>query len=184
MPLSHCCHIFSVVVCLRRLYYHILSSITYIYIPRIVGPCFYHWCSVCGFCKWSDTLRPVGGVRLFADYTISLSSLCRPIWRRWTTKMLVRYMLPSVCLRLRQFSPLSFMPYMGLWRCVSSVYPVLLWWSWECVLYLIIIIKPEVWIINYCLGLGHETMVCAVCRTMFLAISSPGMSLKQNVNRI
>ena len=41
-------------------------------------------------------------------------------------------------------------------------------WSRECVLYLIIIIKPEVWIINHCLGLGHETMVCAVCLTMFL----------------
>ena len=25
----------------------------------------------------------------------------------------------------------------------------------------------EVWIVNHCLGLGHETMVCAVCLTMF-----------------
>ena len=50
---------------------------------------------------------------------------------------------------------------------MSSAYPILLWWSRECVLYLIIIIKPEVWIINHCLGLGHETMVCAVCLTMF-----------------
>ena len=54
-----------------------------------------------------------------------------------------------------------------IWGCVSSAYPIL-WWSRECVLYLIIIIKPEVWIINHCLGLGHETMVCAVCLTMFL----------------
>ena len=54
------------------------------------------------------------------------------------------------------------------WGCVSSAYPILLWWPRECVLYLIIIIKPEVWIINHCLGLGHETMVCAVCLTMFL----------------
>ena len=54
-----------------------------------------------------------------------------------------------------------------IWGCVSSAYPILLWWSRECVLYLIIIIKPEVWIINHCLGLGHETMVCAVCLTMF-----------------
>ena len=23
--------------------------------------------------------------------------------------------------------------------------------------------KLEVWTINHCLGLGHETMVCAVC---------------------
>ena len=55
-----------------------------------------------------------------------------------------------------------------IWGCVSSAYPILLWWSRECVLYLIIIIKPEVWVINQCLGLGHETMVCAVCLTMFL----------------
>ena len=57
-----------------------------------------------------------------------------------------------------------------IWGCVSSAYPILLWWSRECVLYLIIIIKPEVWIINHCLGLGHETMVCVVCLTMFLWI--------------
>ena len=70
-------------------------------------PCFHYWCSVYGICKWSDTLWPVGRVRLFADYTISLSSLCRLIWKHWTTKMLVRYMMPSVCLRLRQLSQLS-----------------------------------------------------------------------------
>ena len=105
------------VVCLRWLYYHILSSI--LYISGTLGPCFHYWCSVYGICKWSDTLWPVGRVRSFADNTISLPSLCRPIWRHWTTKMLVGYMLPSVCLRLRQFSPLSFIQCMGL--CVSSL---------------------------------------------------------------
>ena len=45
-----------------------------------------------------------------------------------------------------------------------------LWWSWECVLDLIIIIKPEVRIVNHCLWLGYETMVCAVCLTMFLQL--------------
>ena len=83
------------------------SVIYYIYIPGTLGPCFHYWCSVYGICKWSDTLWPVGRVRLFADYTISLSSLCRLIWKHWTTKMLVRYMMPRVCLRLRQFSQLS-----------------------------------------------------------------------------
>ena len=78
-----------------------------------------HWCSVYGICKRSDTFWPAGRVRLFADYTISLSSLCRLIWRLWTNKMLVRYMLPSVCLRLRLFSQLSFIQYMGL--CVFSL---------------------------------------------------------------
>ena len=95
------------------------SVIYYIYIPGKLGLCFHFWCSVYGICKWSDTLWPVGRVRLFADCTISLSSLCRPIWRHWTTKMLVMYMLPSVCLRLRQFSRLSFIQYMGL--CVFSL---------------------------------------------------------------
>ena len=78
-----------------------------VFIPGTLGTCFHYWCSVSGICKWSDTLWPVGRVRLFADYTISLSSLCRLIWKHWTTKMLVRYMMPSVCLRLRQFSQLS-----------------------------------------------------------------------------
>ena len=91
----------------------------YIYIQGALGPCFHYWCSVYGICKLSDTLWPVRRVRLFADYTISLSSLCRLIWRHWTTKMLVRYMLPSVCLRLRQLSQLSFIQYMGL--CVFSL---------------------------------------------------------------
>ena len=48
----------------------------------------------------------------------SLSSLWRLIWRHWTNTMLVMYMLPSVCLRLRLFSQLSFIQYMGL--CVIS----------------------------------------------------------------
>ena len=138
-----------------------------------LGPCFnylcsVYWCSVYGICKWSDTLWPAGRVRLFADYTIPLSSLCRLIWRHWDNKSLVRYMLPNVCLRMRQFSQLFFIQYMG--GGGSSAHPILLWWSWECVLYLIIIIKSEVWIINHCLGLGHETMVCAVCLTMFLSM--------------
>ena len=38
------------------------------------------------------------------------------------------------------------------------------------ILYLIIIIKSEVWTITHCLGLGHETMVCAVCLFVFLWI--------------
>ena len=38
-----------------------------------------------------------------------------------------------------------------------------------CVLHLtVIIIKAEILIITHCLGLGHETVVCAVCLTMLL----------------
>ena len=100
------------------------SVIYYIYISGTLGLCFnylcsVYWCSVYGICKRSDTLWPAGHVRLFVYYTISLSSLCRLIWRHWTNKMLVRCMLPSVCLRLRLFSQLSCLQYMGL--CVFSL---------------------------------------------------------------
>ena len=95
------------------------SVIYYIHISGTLGSCFnywcsVYWCSVYGIRKWSDTLWTAGRVRLCADYTISSSSLCKLIWRNWISKMLVRYMLPSVCLRLRQFTSLSFIQYMGL----------------------------------------------------------------------
>ena len=95
------------------------SVIYYIYIPGTRGPCFHYWCSVYGICKRSDTLWPVGRVCLFADYTISLSSLCRLIWRHWTTKMLARYMLPSVSEIKTILSMIFFIQYMGL--CVFSL---------------------------------------------------------------
>ena len=62
----------------------------------------------------------------------------------WTSKMLVRYI------------QLSFMQYMGL--CVISLPISLMMIVRICVLYLITIIKSEVWPICHCLGLGHETM--------------------------
>ena len=55
-----------------------------------------------------------------------------------------------------------------MWDCVFSVYPLPLWWLREYTLCLIIIIKSEVWSIIHCLGLGHETMVCAVWFSVFL----------------
>ena len=38
------------------------------------------------------------------------------------------------------------------------------------ILCLIIIIKSEVWTITHCFGLGHETVVCTVCLSIFLWI--------------
>ena len=147
------------------------SVIYYIYILGTLGPCFNYlclvcWCSGYGICKRSDTLWPAGRVRLFADYTISLSSLCRLIWRHWPNKKRLSGICCRVCVQDWDYSRnyLSF----NIWDSVSSAYPIRLSWLWECVLYLIIIIESEVWIINHCLGLGHETMACAVYLTMFL----------------
>ena len=61
-------------------------------------------------------------------------------------------------LRLVQFSQLSFMQYMGM--CVFNLTITLMTIVGIRVLNLIIITKSEV---CRCLGLGHETMVCAVC---------------------
>ena len=83
------------------------------------------------------------------------------IWRHWTYKMHVRYNLSSVWVRLSIFSQLSIIQHVGL--CVFSLPISFVMIERIYILCLIIIIKSEVWTITPCLGLGHETMVCAVC---------------------
>ena len=75
----------------------------------------------------------------------------------------VIYSLSSVWVRKCIFSQLSIIQYVGL--CVFSLPISLVMIEIMYILCLIIIIKSEVWIITHCLGLGHETMVCAVCLT-------------------
>ena len=74
--------------------------------------CSLWWVQIAGYVWLADR------VRLFVHYTISLSSLCKLIWRHWTYKMSVRYILSSVWVRLSIFSQLSIVHYMGL--CVFS----------------------------------------------------------------
>ena len=99
--------IFSVVVCLRCLLHHILSLINCICIPGQPGFCFHCYCAVYNECKQSDTFWLADRISLFVHYNISLSSLCKIIWRHWTYKMPVRYILSSVWVRLSIFSQLS-----------------------------------------------------------------------------
>ena len=61
-------------------------------------------------------------------------------------------------------------PLYNIRDCVFSVHPFPLWWLREYTLCLIIIIKSEVWTIFHCLGLGHETMVCALYLSIFFWI--------------
>ena len=75
--------------------------------------------------------------------------------------MPVRYILPSVWVRLNIFSPLSIIQYVG--HYVFSLPISLVMIERIYILCLIIIIKSEVWTITHCLGLGHETLVSAVC---------------------
>ena len=141
-------------------------SVTYcIYVPGKPGICFHYYCADCDECKYSDTFWLADRTRLFVQYTISLSSLCKLIWRHWTYKMPVRYILSSVWVRLSIFSPLSIIQYVGLY--VFSL-PISLVMIERIYILCLIIIKSEVWITTHCLGLGHETMVPAVCLSIFL----------------
>ena len=91
----------------------------------LLGLRFRYWDAVYDLCKWSSKVWPVGRVRLFV-YCISLSSLCRLIWRHWTS---LKYLLVNIqC-------------------CVPSAHLHRLWWLWKCIPYLIIIIKSKVSII-------------------------------------
>ena len=55
--------------------------------------------------------------------------------------------------------------------------------DWEniYILRLIIIIKSEVWTATYCLGLGHETMVCSVCLSLFYLNCYPRIYSKSSL---
>ena len=92
------------------------------------------------------------------------------IWRHWTYKMPVRYSLSSVWVRLSIFSQLSIIQYVGL--CVFSPPISFVMIERIYILCLIIITKSEVWTITHHLGLGHETMVCAVCLSIFSLIKN------------
>ena len=87
----------------------------YTYVPGKQGICFHHYCAVDDECKYSDTFWLADRTRLFVQYTISLSSLCKLIWRHWTYKMSIRYILSSVWVRLSIISPLSIIQYAGLY---------------------------------------------------------------------
>ena len=142
-------------------------SVTYcIYVPGNPEICFHYYCAVYDECKYLDTFWLADRTRLFVQYTISYSSLCKPICRHWTYKMPVRYILSSVWVRLSIFSPVSIIQYLGLYVFSSPISVVMI--ERIYILCLIIIIKLEVWTITHCLWLGHKTMVSAVCLSIFL----------------
>ena len=105
-------------VCRGCLLHHILSLNVYAFRDKL-GTYFHYYCAVFDECKYSDTFWLADRTRLFVQYTISLSLLCKFLWRHWTYKMPVRYILSSVWVRLSIFSPLSIIQYMGL--CVFSL---------------------------------------------------------------
>ena len=156
---------FFVVVCLRCVLHHMLSLIVYTFRENRE----FVFISIVQYMMSANSrIRFVLQIVFVCLYiTPSHYHHCASfIWRHWTYKMPVRYNLPSVWVRLSIFSQLSIIQYVG--PCVFSL-PIHLWWLWWYILCrIIIIIKSEVWTITHCLGLGHETMVCTVCLSIFL----------------
>ena len=155
---------FSVVVCLRCLLHHILSLIVYTFRENRE----FVFISIVQFWMNANSRIRFGLHMVFVCLYITPSHHhCENfIWRHWTYKMPVRYILSSVWVRLSIFSQLSIIQYVGL--CVFSLPISFVMIESIYILCLIIIIKSEVWTITHCLGLGHETMVCAVCLSIFL----------------
>ena len=103
--LSHRYHIFPW-LCAWDVCYMIFCHLLHIR-SGTTGNFFHYHCAVYDEWKYSDTFWLADRTRLFVQYNISLSSLCKLIWRHWTYKMPVRYILFSAWLRLSIFFPLS-----------------------------------------------------------------------------
>ena len=164
--LSHCFHIFSW-LCAWYVYiilHHILSLIVYTFQENQE----FVFISIVQFMMSANSQICFGLQIVFICLYITPSDYhhcANFIWRHWTYKMPVRYSLSSVWVRLSIFSQLSIIQYMGL--CAFSLPISFVMIERIYILCLIIIIKSEVWTIFHCLVLGHETMVCAVCLSIF-----------------
>ena len=156
---------FYVVVCLRSLLHHIFSLIVYTFRENRE----FVFISIVQFMMSANSWIHFG-LQIIVVYLYITPShyhhCANFIWRHWTYKMPVRYSLSSVWVRLSIFSQLSIIQYVGL--CVFSLPISVVMIERIYILCLIIIIKSEIWTITHCLGLGHETMVCAVCLSICL----------------
>ena len=155
---------FSVIVCLRCLLHHILSLIVYTFRENRE----FVFISIVQLMSANSRIR-FGLQIVFGCLYITPSHYhhrANFIWRHWTYKMPVRYNLSSVWVRLSIFSQLSIIQYVVL--CVFSLPISLMMIERIYIPCLIIYIKSEVWTISHCLGLGLETMICAVCLSIFL----------------
>ena len=160
--LSHCFQIFPW-LCAWDVCYIISCHLLYIH-SRKTGNLFsLELCSL----WWVQIVGYVLACRSYSFVCILyhlIIIMCKLYWH-WNYKMPVRYDLSSVWIGLSIISQLSIIQYVGL--CVFSLPISFVMIERIYILCLIIIIKSEVWTITHCLLLGHETMVCTVCLSIF-----------------
>ena len=160
---------FSVVVCLRCLLHHIMSLFVYTFRENRE----FVFMTIVQFMMSANSRIRFGLQIVFVCLYITPSHYyhcAKFIGRHWTYKMPVRYNLSSVWVRLSIFSQVIHYTICGA-VCFQLTHFLSDDWENIYILCLIIIIKSEVWTITHCLGLGHETMVCAVCLSLFLWIN-------------
>ena len=161
--LSHCFHIFPW-LCAWDVCYIVFCHLLYIHSGKTgnlfsLVLCSLWWVQIVGFvlaCRSYSFVCTLPHLIIIIVQTLSEDIELKT--------MPVRYNLSSVWITLSIFSQLS-IQYMGL--CVFSLPISFVMIERIYILCLIIIIKSEVWTITHCLGWGHETMVCAVCLSIF-----------------
>ena len=156
---------FSVVVCLRCLLHHILSLIAYTFrenrefvfiiivhfMMRAIFECVLACRSYSFVCAVHHIITIIVQTYLKA---LNLWNTCKRYFVECVSKIkhilsVIHYtMCGAVCF---QFTHLPCDDWENTYIC------------------LIIIIESEVWTITHCLGLGHETIVSAVCLSIFLS---------------
>ena len=100
-----------------------------------------------------------------AHHTTSLSSLCRPIWRYWTSKMLSGIFCLEYVFKIKSILSIIFHVICGVVdiQLTNFFYGD---FGNTCTL-CYYRFKSEVWLICHCLWLSHDTIVCTVCLSIF-----------------
>ena len=155
---------FSVVMCLRCFLHHILSLIAYTFRENRE----FVFIIIVQFMMGAN-IRICCGLQIVLVCLYSTSSHYHHCENLSEGVELIKCLSDIFCrvwVRLSIFSPLYIIQYLGLYVFSLPISVVMI--ERIYILCLIIIIKSEVWTITHCLGLGHETMVSAVCLSLFL----------------
>ena len=163
---SHCCHICQW-LCARGGYTIICCQF------RIcrgkAGFCFFYYCAVLWCAKMIENGYGPMVIFVYLPFTLPHFHHCAYVYEGVELmKILIRYILSSVSM-IKPIVTIIFHAIhgaVGIQRTHSS------YDDCEnmriCVIYLIFIVKLEVWPICQCLGLGHATIFCAICLYILL----------------
>ena len=154
---------FSVVVCLRCLLHHILSRIAYTFRENW----YFVLIIIVQFMISANSRIRYGLQIVFVCLYITSSHYHHCANLSVDTELMK--CLPDIFCRVCKIGHILLVIHYSIYGAVCFQFTHFSRDGWENILLcLFIIIKSEVWPIIHCLGLGHETMICAVCLFTFL----------------